>query len=102
MISAAIVSFLYGGLVLIGGFIGYRKAGSRPSLIAGAVSDALLVLATALILLRRPAGIWIAIGVSAALLVFFAVRWLKGRKFMPAGLMVLASLAALGLLIRLR
>ena len=102
MISAALVSFLYGGLVLIGGFIGYRKAGSRPSLIAGAVSDALLVLATVLILLRRPAGIWIALGVSATLSVFFAVRWLKRRKFMPAGLMVLASLAALGLLILLR
>src|SRR5262249_422314 len=39
MILPAVVSFLYGGVVLIGGFIGYRKAGSRPSLIAGAVSD---------------------------------------------------------------
>jgi uncharacterized membrane protein (UPF0136 family) len=102
MIAAALVSFLYGGLVLIGGFIGYRKAGSRPSLIAGAASDTLLVLAAVLILLRRPAGIWLAIGVSGALFIFFAIRWLKGRKFMPAGLMVLASLAALGLLILLR
>jgi uncharacterized membrane protein (UPF0136 family) len=32
------------------------------------------------------------------LLVFFAMRWLKGKKFMPAGLMVMSSAIALALL----
>jgi len=95
---AALTSVVYGSLVLAGGFMGYRKAGSRPSLIAGIASDGLLLAAALLIFMGHPLGAKLAMAVTALLLVFFGVRWLKGRKFMPAGLMALCSTAALALL----
>ena len=98
MILAAVTAVVYGGLVLAGGFMGFRKAGSKPSLIAGIVADTLLVLAALLMFFGQPAGAKLAMGVAALLLVFFGMRWLKGRKFMPAGLMVLCSAVALILL----
>jgi len=98
MMLSVITSLVYGGLVLVGGVIGFRKAGSRPSLIAGIASDALLVLAAVLLILGRPAGGTLAMAVAALLLVFFGWRWAKSGKFMPAGLMVLSSAVALALL----
>jgi uncharacterized membrane protein (UPF0136 family) len=98
MIAPEWVAFAYGALVLAGGLAGFLKARSRPSLIAGLVSGALLLGAGILMQRGNPAG-WIgAMVVAAALGAFFGGRWLKGRKFMPAGMMVLASVAALALL----
>ena len=94
----ASVAFAYGALVLAGGVLGFVKARSRPSLIAGIAAAALLLCAGALMLQDRREG-WIgAMIVAGLLLAFFAARWLKGRKFMPAGMMVLVSAAALALL----
>lgn len=98
MIAPAWVAFAYGGIVLAGGVAGFVMARSRPSLIAGIASAALLLGAGMLMLRGERAG-WIgAMAVAGLLLAFFAARWLKGRKFMPAGMMVLASAAALALL----
>jgi uncharacterized membrane protein (UPF0136 family) len=99
MMIAALTSVVYGSLVLAGGIVGYRKAQSRASLLAGLISEALLLLAAILIFFGYPLGSKLAMAVAALLLVFFAMRWLKGRKFMPAGLMVLSSAIALALLV---
>jgi uncharacterized membrane protein (UPF0136 family) len=99
MISQAIISLLYGGLVLAGGVVGYRKAGSRPSLIAGIASDALMSVAALLLFLGNRLGLALALGVAALLLLFFGFRWFKGRKFMPAGMMALSSASTLLLLL---
>jgi uncharacterized membrane protein (UPF0136 family) len=95
---SASVAFVYGALVLAGGILGFLKARSRASLIAGIASAALLLCSGVCMLQGRREG-WIgAMAVAGLLLAFFAARWLKGRKFMPAGMMVLASVAALALL----
>ena len=98
MMLAVLTSVIYGGLVLAGGIVGYRKAHSRASLLAGVVSAAFLLLAAILMSRGDPIGFRLAMAVSLLLLVFFAMRWLKGKKFMPAGLMVLSSAIALALL----
>jgi uncharacterized membrane protein (UPF0136 family) len=102
MIPQAVLSLIYGSLVLVGGIIGYRKAGSRPSLIAGVVSEALLCLAGLLLFIGSRWGLVLAVGVAALLLLFFAVRWVKGGKFMPAGLMALCSALTLLALLGIR
>jgi uncharacterized membrane protein (UPF0136 family) len=94
----AVTSLIYGALVLLGGWMGYRKAGSLPSLISGAASGTLLLLSAVLSATGRAAGVPLAMGVALVLLAFFAYRFARGRKFMPAGLMVAASLAALAIL----
>ena len=91
----AVTTFVYGALVLAGGWMGYRKASSRPSLITGAISGALLLLAGILSAGGNPAGVRIALIVAFILAAFFGYRLVRGRKFMPAGLMVVISVAVL-------
>ena len=94
----AVTTFVYGALVLAGGWIGYRKASSRPSLITGAISAALLFLAAILSARGNPAGDRIALIVALVLAAFFGYRLARGRKLMPAGLMVVISVAVLAIL----
>ncbi|HEV8336617.1 MAG TPA: TMEM14 family protein [Candidatus Polarisedimenticolia bacterium] len=98
MSAAAVTTFVYGALVLAGGWLGYRKASSLPSLITGAISAALLFLAGILSARGNPAGDRIALIVALVLAVFFGYRLARGRKFMPAGLMVVISVAVLVIL----
>jgi uncharacterized membrane protein (UPF0136 family) len=98
MMLAAITSVIYGTLVLAGGIMGYRKAQSRASLVSGIASEAILLVAAFLMFRGNSGGAWLAMAVALLLLVFFAMRWLKGGKFMPAGMMVLCSAVALTLL----
>lgn len=89
---------VYAGLLAVGGVIGYRKAGSRPSLIAGLASAAVVGIALGLTF-ATPAGFVLGAILAAALVILFSVRYAKGRKFMPAGLLGLISFAVLAFLV---
>ncbi len=85
---------IYAILLAIGGFIGYAKAGSRPSLIAGSASAALALIALGLATAWNDrAGFLVGAGLATFLLLFFGSRFARSRKFMPGGLMALVSLA---------
>ena len=45
--------FIFGALTIIGGIIGYVKAGSLPSIIAGAITGVLLLIAASLLSSHR-------------------------------------------------
>lgn len=79
----------YGLLVLVGGIIGYLKAKSRASLIAGIAFAALLGIAAGLSAAgsaRAAAGLGL---VSAlALIGRFLPNFMRSKKVMPAGLVV--------------
>jgi len=85
----------YAILLLVGGMIGYRKAGSRPSLIAGSVSGLVALLAAGL-MLQDVRAIWLGVVLAAMMLVVFGIRFAKTRKFMPSGLLGVVSVAVLG------
>ena len=81
----------YAVLLAVGGIIGYTKAGSRPSLIAGLASAAALL---ALGLSTQSATLGMGLGALVAILLaaFFGYRFLaKTRKFMPAGMLAVVS-----------
>jgi uncharacterized membrane protein (UPF0136 family) len=86
----------YGILTLIGGIMGYVKAKSQASLISGLVSGSLLIFAGIAQLMGQSWGLILAAVISAALVIVFIVRLVKTRKFMPAGMLILASLASFG------
>jgi len=90
------VLWIYIILLLVGGLIGFLKAKSKVSLITSAVFAAVLVLTQTGIfepgVARQLANILMAV-----LLVVFAVRLAKTRKFMPSGLMLIVTIAALAL-----
>ena len=90
------VLWIYIILLLVGGLIGFLKAKSKVSLITSAVFAAVLVLTQTGIFDPRVARQLVNV-IMAALLVVFAVRLAKTKKFMPSGLLLLVTIAALAL-----
>jgi uncharacterized membrane protein (UPF0136 family) len=90
----AIIS--YGVLAILGGIMGYVKSQSQASLVSGTISGLLLLLAGGLQVSGQSWGKYLGIAIAATLIVVFIVRLVKTRKFMPAGLMIMAGVATLG------
>ncbi len=81
-------------LLLAGGLMGYFKAKSRVSLLTSAGFAAALVLCAVDVVFKA----YVADLLLAALLVVFALRLSKTRRFMPSGFMLAAT--AITLLVR--
>ncbi|WP_179073876.1 TMEM14 family protein [Nostoc sp. C057] len=94
-----IAAFAYGILAIAGGIIGYTQARSRVSLLSGSISGLLLILAAYFQLQGQTWGSILAVLVTAVLVVVFAVRLAKTRKFMPAGLMTILGMVALAVMV---
>jgi len=91
------VLWVYIILLLIGGLIGFFKAHSKISLITSAVFAALLVLTVVPGVFQPAFGRGLSNVIMAVLLVVFAIRLARTKKFMPSGLMLLVTIAALAL-----
>lgn len=90
----AIEIWIYGALMILGGIMGFVKVRSKASLLSG--------VGLGLGLLASGYGVWrgstnslvVAVVIAALLLVLFAVRYVKTRRFMPSGMLAILSLAA--------
>jgi uncharacterized membrane protein (UPF0136 family) len=91
------VLWIYIVLLLVGGLIGFLKAGSKVSLISSAVFAVLLILTAIPGFLDAAFARKLATLILAALLIVFAVRLGKTKKFMPSGLMLVITIVALAL-----
>ena len=87
------VLWIYIVLLLAGGLMGFFKGKSKVSLIMSAAFAAALVLC-ALGIIFQP---YVADILMALLLVVFAMRLAKTKKFMPAGMMLVMTVVALTL-----
>ena len=87
------VLWIYIVLLVVGGLIGFLKAKSQVSLIMSAAFAAALSLCAAGIIFQP----YVADILLAALLVVFAMRLVKTKKFMPAGFMLIITIIALAL-----
>ena len=85
------VLWIYIALLVVGGLIGYLKAGSKVSLITAVSAAALLSLCAAQIIFQP----YMADVILAVLLVLFGWRLTESKKFMPSGLMLVLTVAAL-------
>ncbi|MEL4895912.1 TMEM14 family protein [Crocosphaera sp. Alani8] len=94
-----LVTLIYGVLLLVGGIIGYISAKSKPSLISGVVSSLLLLISGALQWQQMAVGLVLAQFLTFSLAIVFGIRLWKTRKFMPAGLMLIVSVATLAILL---
>lgn len=90
-----LVIAIYGALVLVGGLIGFAKAGSKPSLIMGGISSLLLFITSWGIYQGQPWASTAAFALPLLLTLFFLYRFSLSYAFMPAGLMVLLGIITL-------
>src|SRR5437879_12223930 len=87
MIGGAKIYFIvFGILTIAGGILGYVKAGSMASIIAGSISGVLLLLAAWLMPEHQAAGLIIALVVSLLLAVEFILKFFCTFKDVTAGL----------------
>lgn len=93
--TPAISLWVYIVLLVLGGLMGFIKAGSKPSLIA---SVAFAIALSACQFMPRLNELHVPDVLLVLLLVVFGMRLAKTRKFMPSGLMI--GLTALTLVLR--
>jgi uncharacterized membrane protein (UPF0136 family) len=82
---------IFGILTIAGGIMGFVKAGSTASLIAGSISGILLLLGAWLMPEHTAAGLGVAFAVSLLLAAQFLPKFLRTGKAMPAGMMAILS-----------
>jgi len=99
MEASKIYFLIFGVLTIAGGIIGYVKAGSTPSIIAGSITGILLILAALLLPGQRLTGLAIGLIVSFVLAAQFIPKCIRTGKVMPAGMM--SVLSAVGIVIGL-
>jgi len=91
MDATRIYFLIFGALTIIGGVIGYVKAGSLPSIIAGSITGVLLLVAGWILPTNRTVALVIAFIISILLAVQFVPKLIRTGKMMPAGLMSVLS-----------
>ncbi|MFB6344504.1 MAG: TMEM14 family protein [bacterium] len=89
----------YGVLTGIGGIMGYVKAGSTVSMIAGLACGGALCAGAYGLYSNRRWGWWTSLGVTALLIYQFVPSFKESGKIMPAGVMSAAGIWVLGALI---
>ena len=92
MIGPAKIYFIvFGLLTIVGGVMGYVKAGSTASLLAGSIAGIILLIAAYLLPDQLVLGLVLAAVISIALAGRFVPAFFKTHQLMPAGLMSVLS-----------
>ncbi|MEY2484825.1 MAG: hypothetical protein QOG67_2843 [Verrucomicrobiota bacterium] len=94
---AKIYFIVFGVLTIVGGIVGYLKAGSTISIIAGAISGILLIAAGFCLPEHRALGLGLGLIVSLLLAGQFIPKFVRTGRVMPAGLMTMLS--AIGIVV---
>lgn len=91
MDATKIYFLVFGILTIVGGVIGYVKAGSVASIIAGSITGVLLLVAAFLLPEHRAAGLATALIISLLLGAQFVPKFVRTGRAMPAGMMSILS-----------
>jgi len=96
MEAARIYFIVFGALTIVGGIVGYLKAGSVASIVAGSITGVLLLVAAFLLPEHRTIGLATGLIVSLLLAAQFVPKFLRTGRVMPAGMM--SILSAIGII----
>lgn len=92
---SAIALLAYGVVAIAGGIIGFAKSKSKISLISGSLSGVGLLISGIATAQGQGWGKIAGIAIATLLVIVFVTRFLKTKKFMPAGLMIIGGAATL-------
>ena len=95
MEAAKIYFIIFGVLTIAGGIVGYLKAGSVASIIAGSITGILLLVGAFLLPEHRAIGLATVFIMSLLLAAQFAPKFIRTGKVMPAGMMAILSVIGL-------
>ena len=95
MEAAKIYFIAFGVLTIAGGIVGYVKAGSMASIIAGSITGILLLVAAFLLPQHRATGLATAFIISLLLAAQFVPKFIRTGRVMPAGMMAILSVIGL-------
>jgi uncharacterized membrane protein (UPF0136 family) len=95
MEAAKIYFIAFGVLTITGGIVGYVKAGSEASIIAGSITGILLLVAAFLLPQHRAIGLATAFIISLLLAAQFVPKFIRTGRAMPAGMMAILSVIGL-------
>lgn len=98
MTAAQVLMAIYALLLGGGGVMGFVKARSRPSLIAGLICAGLAAGCAAAGFADPKLGRVLGMMLAFLLCIFFGYRYAIRPKFMPSGLMAIVSVVVLALL----
>jgi len=85
------VGYSYAAMVILGGMMGFAKAKSKASLIAGSLCGISIGAAT---YLKNDEALF---GLSLVFVFFFGIKFVKTGKVMPGGMFTLLSIAVAGI-----
>ena len=91
MEAVKIYFIAFGVLTIAGGVLGYVKAGSVASIVAGAITGVLLLVAAFMLPEHRVAGLATAFIISLLLGAQFVPKFIRTGRVMPAGMMSILS-----------
>lgn len=89
------VLLVYSALMLVGGIMGYVKAGSMMSLGMGILSSILISIGAWQLRQNNLKGFWVVIPTNVVLVIAFLTRFLKTGSFMPSGVLLILSVIVL-------
>jgi uncharacterized membrane protein (UPF0136 family) len=95
MEAAKIYFIAFGVLTIVGGIVGYLKAGSVASIIAGSITGVLLLVAAFLLPEHRAIGLATGFIISLLLAAQFVPKFIRTGRVMPAGMMSILSVIGL-------
>jgi len=95
MLTAKVFLWVYAILMLGGGYMGYKKSGSKMSLIMGSVSCLVISIGLQINKTNATAGFTLITLMIVLLTGTFTTRLIKTKKFMPSGMLLALSVLAL-------
>src|SRR5437870_11013023 len=95
MEAAKIYFIVFGILTIAGGVVGYVKADSVASIIAGSITGILLLVAAFLLPQHRAIGLATAFTISLLLAAQLVPKFIRTGRVMPAGMMAILSVIGL-------
>ena len=99
MSGAVVLLIIYGAFCEIGGVIGFVKAKSAASLIAGSISGLVLLVCAWLLYQGNNLGTIGSLIVAVLLGGRFLMTWLRTKKLMPGLLMVVLSAVTIAVML---